>query len=208
MRRARIRAWPVPPRSEPRRQVVSRRGVRQDRRHLEVPVAGGRTGRDRPRRPGPVPTQREAKGRNATSPNLMRKQGRAPRVLATDKRASYVVAHKNLIPSTRTAQARRPPTANRLSFYCVKPGGRDATTRGPGDGANTTLRFPHKLMLSTGQFLRITGTRLTADNHSIVEGQMDRTSSNASRCFFPGFESSKCSMCPTRFRRACSRETR
>lgn len=66
----------------------------------------------------------------------------------------------------------------------------------------------HRLTPFTGQFLRIAGTRLTPDNHSIVDGQMDWTSSNASRCFFPGFESSRCSICPTLFRRECSRETR
>ena len=71
--RARIRAWPVPTRSPTQRQMVSRRGVRQNRRITARPAAGGRSGRELTRHPCPVTTYRGAAKR--IFGKLMRKTG-------------------------------------------------------------------------------------------------------------------------------------
>ena len=47
-----------------------------------------------------VQSRRNAKAAKHFFGKLMRKQGRAPRMLVTDKLSSYVVAHRELIPST------------------------------------------------------------------------------------------------------------
>ena len=74
---------------------------RQDRRREALAVAGRRPGRPRARRPRPEPAGQE--GGQAPLRKLLKRQGRAPRVLVTDKLASYPAAKKELMPEFSTA---------------------------------------------------------------------------------------------------------
>lgn len=79
-----------------RRHMVSGRGVRQDRRHPALPMAVDRDGNVLDVL---VQSRRNAEAAKRFFGKLMRKQARVPRVLVTDKLASYVVAHRELMPS-------------------------------------------------------------------------------------------------------------
>lgn len=95
--RDRIRAWPAPPCSPTRRQVVSGRGVRQvgaARKYLWRAVDQKGNVLD-----VLVQSRRNAEAVKRFLGKLMCKQAGTPRVLMTDKLASYVVAHRELTPS-------------------------------------------------------------------------------------------------------------
>ena len=80
-----------------RRRMAPRRGVREDQRHHPLPVARGRPARQRARHLGAVAPQRG--GGHAVFRKLLKGLRYVPRVLVTDKLASYRVAHREVWPS-------------------------------------------------------------------------------------------------------------
>ena len=91
-----VRERDPPAAAAARRQVAPGRGPDQDRRQEALAVAGGRPGRRRARRAGPEPARQE--GGQAPAAQAAEGQGRPPRVMVTDKLASYPAAKKELMP--------------------------------------------------------------------------------------------------------------
>ena len=81
----------------PRRQMAPRRGVREDQRHHPLPVARGRPARQRARHL--VQSRRNAVAATRFFRKLLKGLRYVPRVLVTDKLASYQVAHRELLLS-------------------------------------------------------------------------------------------------------------
>src|SRR4051795_11076414 len=81
--------------------MAPRRSVPDDRRQEALALAGGRPGWGCARRSGPEPARQE--GRQASAKRLLRKllkrQTRVPRVMITDKLASYSAAKADVMPS-------------------------------------------------------------------------------------------------------------
>ena len=81
----------------PRRQMALRRGLREDQRYHPLSVARGRPARQRARHLGAVAPQRS--GGQAVFRKLLKGLRYVPRVIVTDKLASYQLAHRELLPS-------------------------------------------------------------------------------------------------------------
>src|SRR3954452_14709858 len=77
--------------------MASRRGRPQDRRQEALALARGGPGRHRARYPGAEPADKRAAKRLLRK--LLKKQRRPPRVLITDKLASYGAAKGEVMPS-------------------------------------------------------------------------------------------------------------
>ena len=90
--------------SAPRRQMAPRRGVREDQRHHSLSVARGRPARRRARHL--VQSRRNAVPATRFFRKLLKGLRYVPRVLVTDKLASYQVAARALLPSVTHRRSR------------------------------------------------------------------------------------------------------
>ena len=85
-----------------RRQMASRRGRAQNCREEALVVASGGPERHRARYPGATPPRQRAAKRLLRK--LLKKQMRPPRVLITDKLASYGAAKREVMPTIEHRQ--------------------------------------------------------------------------------------------------------
>src|SRR4051795_9777154 len=79
-----------------RRQMAPRRGCSEDRRQEALALARGGPDRDGARRAGPEPAGQT--GRQTLAAKTTEKQRRPPRVMITDKLASYGAAKSEVMP--------------------------------------------------------------------------------------------------------------
>src|SRR5262245_29359561 len=85
--------------------MAPRRGLREDQRHHPLPVACSRPARQRLGRFGAVAAKRQSRAKRFFR-KLLKGLRYVPRVLVTDRLASYRVAHREIVPSVAHRQSR------------------------------------------------------------------------------------------------------